>query len=211
MEAEVRVSSSAGGASSRSPRRARERRLEPALRCRRGRLPSRFAAPAPATRQVTNFLTPDAFDGADKLICCRAADTRRQLVLATRRTSTTTPRAARSTTRRSTTSASVAPARADYAPEGYARPPHLHATTARSTPPSTVRDGDVFLVPRGYHGPCVAAPGYPLYYLNVMAGPGPEPDDGVRRRPAARLDPRHVGDDGARSALPDDPAAGTTA
>jgi 5-deoxy-glucuronate isomerase len=29
----------------------------------------------------------------------------------------------------------------------------------------------VFLVPRGYHGPSVAAPGYPLYYLNVMAGP----------------------------------------
>jgi 5-deoxy-glucuronate isomerase len=35
----------------------------------------------------------------------------------------------------------------------------------------TVRDGDVFLIPRGYHGPCVAAPGYTMYYLNVMAGP----------------------------------------
>jgi 5-deoxy-glucuronate isomerase len=35
----------------------------------------------------------------------------------------------------------------------------------------TVRDGDVFLIPRGFHGPCVAAPGYPMYYLNVMAGP----------------------------------------
>ena len=35
----------------------------------------------------------------------------------------------------------------------------------------TVRDGDVFLVPRGYHGPCVAAPGHTMYYLNVMAGP----------------------------------------
>ncbi len=33
-----------------------------------------------------------------------------------------------------------------------------------------VRDGDVFLVPRGYHGPCVAAPEYPMYYLNVLAG-----------------------------------------
>ncbi len=38
----------------------------------------------------------------------------------------------------------------------------------------TVRDGDVFLVPRGYHGPCVAAPGYELYYLNVLAGPAEE-------------------------------------
>ena len=37
-----------------------------------------------------------------------------------------------------------------------------------------IRDGDVFLVPRGYHGPCIAAPGYPLYYLNVLAGPGGE-------------------------------------
>ncbi len=35
-----------------------------------------------------------------------------------------------------------------------------------------VRDGDVFCVPRGYHGPCIAAPGYPMYYLNVLAGPG---------------------------------------
>ncbi len=38
----------------------------------------------------------------------------------------------------------------------------------------TVQDGDVFLIPRGYHGPCVAAPGHHLYYLNVMAGPGDE-------------------------------------
>jgi 5-deoxy-glucuronate isomerase len=36
----------------------------------------------------------------------------------------------------------------------------------------TVRDGDVFLVPRGYHGPCVATPNHAMYYLNVLAGPG---------------------------------------
>jgi 5-deoxy-glucuronate isomerase len=35
----------------------------------------------------------------------------------------------------------------------------------------TVRDGDVFLVPRGYHGPCIAPPEFPMYYLNVLAGP----------------------------------------
>ena len=33
-----------------------------------------------------------------------------------------------------------------------------------------VEDGDVVLVPKGYH-PCAAAHGYDLYYLNVMAGP----------------------------------------
>ena len=35
-----------------------------------------------------------------------------------------------------------------------------------------ISNGDVALVPHGWHGPCAAAPGYDLYYLNVMAGPG---------------------------------------
>lgn len=39
---------------------------------------------------------------------------------------------------------------------------------------ATVRSGDLALVPFGYHGPAVAAPGYDLYYLNVMAGPDPD-------------------------------------
>ena len=34
----------------------------------------------------------------------------------------------------------------------------------------TVHDGEVTLVPKGYH-PCAALHGYDLYYLNVMAGP----------------------------------------
>jgi 5-deoxy-glucuronate isomerase len=39
---------------------------------------------------------------------------------------------------------------------------------------STVRDGDIFLVPRGYHGPSIAPPERPLWYLNVLAGPADE-------------------------------------
>jgi 5-deoxy-glucuronate isomerase len=35
-----------------------------------------------------------------------------------------------------------------------------------------VRSGDVVVIPHGWHGPSMAAPGYDLYYLNVMAGPG---------------------------------------
>jgi 5-deoxy-glucuronate isomerase len=49
----------------------------------------------------------------------------------------------------------------------------VHRTyTADRTIDETVviHDGDVFLVPRGYHGPCVAPPEYPMYYLNVLAG-----------------------------------------
>ena len=37
-----------------------------------------------------------------------------------------------------------------------------------------VRSGDVVLVPHGWHGPAMAPPGYDMYYLNVMAGPGTE-------------------------------------
>ncbi|MFJ2018079.1 5-deoxy-glucuronate isomerase [Streptomyces nodosus] len=37
-----------------------------------------------------------------------------------------------------------------------------------------VRDGDVVLIPDGWHGPSMAVPGHHMYYLNVMAGPDPE-------------------------------------
>jgi 5-deoxy-glucuronate isomerase len=47
-----------------------------------------------------------------------------------------------------------------------------------------VRDGDVFLVPRGYHGPCIAPPEYPMYYLNVLAGPGESRSLGFSDDPA---------------------------
>jgi 5-deoxy-glucuronate isomerase len=47
-----------------------------------------------------------------------------------------------------------------------------------------VHTGDVALVPFGWHGPCVAAPGYDLYYLNVMAGPDPDRSWRIRDDPA---------------------------
>ena len=37
-----------------------------------------------------------------------------------------------------------------------------------------VRNGDIVLCPKGYHGPTIAIPGYHMYFLNAMAGPGPE-------------------------------------
>ena len=49
-----------------------------------------------------------------------------------------------------------------------------------------VRTGDVVLVPHGYHGPSMAAPGYDLYYLNVLAGPAEQ------RTMAFRDDPAHA-------------------
>lgn len=63
----------------------------------------------------------------------------------------------------------------------------------------TVRDGDVYLIPRGYHGPCVAAPGYTMYYLNVLAGPGGE------RSMAFCDDPAHHWVRAAWETMPTDP------
>lgn len=37
-----------------------------------------------------------------------------------------------------------------------------------------VRSGEAVLIPDGWHGPSIAAPGHAMYYLNVMAGPDPE-------------------------------------
>ncbi|KHL00999.1 5-deoxy-glucuronate isomerase [Sinomonas humi] len=55
-------------------------------------------------------------------------------------------------------------------PVGYAR---VYASDERPIDVNAeVRTGDVVLVPYGWHGPAMAAPGYDLYYLNVMAGPG---------------------------------------
>jgi 5-deoxy-glucuronate isomerase len=48
-----------------------------------------------------------------------------------------------------------------------------------------VRSGDAVLVPHGYHGPSMAAPGHHLYYLNVLAGPA------VERSMAFSFDPAH--------------------
>lgn len=61
----------------------------------------------------------------------------------------------------------AAPAEAD--PFGYLR--ISSSPAGRIDVLDEVRSGDIALVPFGWHGPCVAPPGYDMYYLNVMAGP----------------------------------------
>lgn len=58
------------------------------------------------------------------------------------------------------------------APIGYQR---VYGTDERPiSVAEEVRSGDTVLVPHGWHGPSMAPPGYDMYYLNVMAGPGHE-------------------------------------
>src|ERR671912_205716 len=57
-------------------------------------------------------------------------------------------------------------------PVGYLR---VYGTVERPLDVvAEVGTGDVVLVPHGWHGPAIASPDVDLYYLNVMAGPGPE-------------------------------------
>ncbi|MBB2890079.1 5-deoxy-glucuronate isomerase [Flexivirga oryzae] len=62
-----------------------------------------------------------------------------------------------------------------------------------------VRTGDAVMVPHGWHGPSMAAPDADLYYLNVMAGPGPE------RNWLISDDPAHAAIRDGWAGLPVDP------
>jgi 5-deoxy-glucuronate isomerase len=53
-------------------------------------------------------------------------------------------------------------------PEGYAIQ-RVYTNDRRLDETLTVRDGEVVLIPEGYH-PVVAAHGYNVYYLNALAG-----------------------------------------
>jgi 5-deoxy-glucuronate isomerase len=118
------------------------------------------------SRQVNNFCTPDTFE-ADRLIACEVL----------------TPGGNWS---------SYPPHKHDEEREGETALEEIYYYEVASGPTgpgvayqrvygtderpidvlAEVRSGDVVLIPHGWHGPSMAAPGYDLYYLNVMAGPG---------------------------------------
>lgn len=169
IDSEARLSSTHGCEVALASARA-TRRYEPAY-VEAGAVAVEVRGAGQATRQVTNFMTPETFTGADKLICC-------EVLTPDGNWSSYPPHKHDDTPGSPVWNEEIYYFRIGrtgargYAPEGYA----LHRTyTADGSIDATVTvaEGDAFLVPRGYHGPCVAAPGYPLYYLNVMAGPAP--------------------------------------
>ena len=159
-DATVRVASDGGGVFAL-----------PSARCTR-RLPPRYGAAADvpielrgagqSSRQVSNFCSPEAFE-CDKLIAVEVL----------------TPGGNWS---------SYPPHKHDEARDGEAELEEIYyfetaglayqrvyGTAGRPIDVlAEVAAGDVVLVPHGWHGPSIAAPGYDLYYLNVMAGPASE-------------------------------------
>ena len=160
----------------------------PAARCST-RLEARYGAAADvpvetrgagsASRQVNNFGVPGVWEHAEKLVCC-------ELITPPGNWSSYPPHKHDASAPcevvneeiyyyRIAGPDQVTPSRTGL---GYHRtytgPEHEAAGLAPIDETLEVRDHDVVLVPHGYHGPCMAAYGYPMYYLNAMAGPADE-------------------------------------
>jgi 5-deoxy-glucuronate isomerase len=160
----------------------------PAARCSSTRPPAYGAAAdvpvevrgaGSATRQVTNFGVPGVWDHAEKLICCELlTPPGNWSSFPPHKHDTSEPCAVVNEEiyyYRIAGPDQVTPSRNGFGfHRTYTGPEHEAAGLALLDDFVEVRDHDVVLVPHGYHGPCIAAPGYPMYYLNVMAGPGQE-------------------------------------
>jgi len=159
--ATVTVTSQQGG-SFAIPSARCARRLEPRYGPAQD-VPVELRGAGQASRQVNNFCSPQVFE-CDKLIAVE--------VLTPGGNWSSYPPHKHDETR--------AGAEAELEEIYYFETPGLGYQRVYGTPSrpidvlAEVGAGDVVLVPHGWHGPSIAAPGYDLYYLNVMAGPEPE-------------------------------------
>jgi 5-deoxy-glucuronate isomerase len=172
-------------------------------------VPIEVRGAGPATRQVTNFGVPGAWEHADKLVCC-------EVITPPGNWSSYPPHKHDVTEPcqvvneeiyyyRIAGRDQVTPSRAGFGlHRTYTGPEHTAAGLGGLDESLEVHDGDVVLIPYGYHGPCVAAPGYPMYYLNVLAGPG------ETRSTAFCDDPAHAWVRDTWSGLPTDPRCPVT-
>jgi len=170
IDSEVRLSS-ATGCQLALPSAKATKRYEPSYGEAAG-VPVEVRGAGPSTRQLNNFASPDSFAGADRLMCV-------EVLTPDGNWSSYPPHKHDGTEGCTVRNEEIYYFRVGrtgergYAPDGFA----LHRTYTTDgviDENVVVRDGDVFLIPRGFHGPCIAAPGYPLYYLNILAGPDPE-------------------------------------
>ena len=125
-----------------------------------------------ATRQVNNIATPDSFQGADRIIIC-------EVLTPGGNWSSWPPHrhdgiAGCPNMNEEIYYFRIGKQKSDHgSTEGRG---YFHAYTVDGSVDDTVTlsDGDVYILPAGYHGPSIAAPEYPMYFLNVLAGPAPD-------------------------------------
>ena len=125
-----------------------------------------------STRQVTNIATPDSFTGAHKINVC-------EVLTPGGNWSSWPPHRHDGITDCPTTNEEIYYFRLGRGDGPHGDPAatglfHVYTVDGRVDETVSLRDGDIYLVPEGYHGPTVAPPEYPMYFLNVLAGPGEE-------------------------------------
>ena len=123
-----------------------------------------------ATRQVTNIATPDSFAGADRINVC-------EVITPGGNWSSWPPHRHDGIDGCPTTNEEIYYFRIGTQESLHGTPQgeglfHVYTVDGSVDETVMIRDGDTYLVPEGYHGPTAAAPDYPMYFLNVLAGPG---------------------------------------
>lgn len=122
-----------------------------------------------ATRQVTNIATPDSFVGADRICVC-------EVITPGGNWSSWPPHRHDGIGDCPTTNEEIYYFRIGKQESLHGDPEgtglfHVYTVDGSVDETVTIKDGDTYLVPEGYHGPTAAAPDYPMYFLNVLAGP----------------------------------------
>jgi len=154
---------------------ARAVAAHPFRHVRAGQVPVELRGAGPCSRQVHNFGTPDVL-AADRIIAC-------EVLTPSGNWSSYPPHKHDEQRADESELEEIYYYEVSRGGPAYQR---VYGTDDRPIDVLTeVRTGDVVLIPHGWHGPSMAAPGYDLYYLNVMAGPG-------ARQWLIRDDPAHA-------------------
>ncbi len=166
IRSEIRLASGDGAEVALCMAKA-EKKLKPAYGAADDVLVETIGA-GPATRQVTKFFTPDRWEDADKLICY-------EVVTPDGNWSAYPPHRHDGSADDASKNELLNYFRigeagtTNYASDGFG----FHRAQCDGEDLTVaIGDGDVCVVPSGFHGPVSAAPGYSMYALNVLAGPG---------------------------------------
>ena len=122
-----------------------------------------------STRQVSNIATPTSFTAADRINVC-------EVLTPGGNFSSWPPHRHDGITDCPTNNEEIYYFRIGRQDSPHGDPDgqglfHVYTVDGTVDETVTIHDGDVYLVPQGYHGPSVAPPEYPMYFLNVLAGP----------------------------------------
>jgi 5-deoxy-glucuronate isomerase len=149
---------------------ARADQVFPVAHVRAADVPVEVRGAGRASRQVVNIATPESFTGAQRINVCEVITPGGNL-------SSWPPHRHDGLDGCPVTNEEIYYFRAGRGDSRHGDPAglglfHVYSVDGTVDETVTIRDGDVYLVPHGYHGPSIAPPEYPMYFLNVLAGPG---------------------------------------